>query len=290
MRGAGDSFGIVTKLNLQTLPAPSNGVQFTFSFPSAKTTADLVAIFSAFQQFSLTQAPAELALRTYIAPGAILITGVYWGQQIEYETIIAPLRRALPSDTSELIKEGSWLATLTDIGAGTGDGDTLEQPENYTKHDTFFAKSILTPDLLSNDTLTSFIGYAAFGPTPPVGFVVIADLYGGRGSKISSISLEDASYAGRDTLFTFQLYSYLFPGAATYPEAGIAYMNAMSKSMTDTQPGTAFQAYPNYVDPTLSADEAHRLYYGSQYPRLRRIKKVVDPDMRFWNPQAIGAR
>lgn len=55
-------------------------------------------------------------------------------------------------------------------------------------------------------------------------------------------------------------------------------------------PGTAFGGYLNYVDPELSAAQAHGLYYSERaYDRLVGIKKVVDPDDLFYNPQGVGA-
>ena len=48
------------------------------------------------------------------------------------------------------------------------------------------------------------------------------------------------------------------------------------------------QAYPNYVDPSLSPEEAHELYYGTNYPRLKALKAQYDPALLLWNPQAIG--
>jgi hypothetical protein len=29
-------------------------------------------------------------------------------------------------------------------------------------------------------------------------------------------------------------------------------------------------------------------YYGDNYGKLLQIKRTVDPEMRFWNPQAVG--
>jgi len=78
-------------------------------------------------------------------------------------------------------------------------------------------------------------------------------------------------------------------------------MNAMSASMTDHMDPADVKGYANYVDPTLTAAQAHRLYYGNdkwdgtsgpgegRMDRLERIKREVDPDMILWNPQAIGA-
>lgn len=54
-------------------------------------------------------------------------------------------------------------------------------------------------------------------------------------------------------------------------------------------PGTTFGAYANYVDPELSAEEAHRAYFSADtYQRLVKIKKEVDPRNVFSNPQSVG--
>lgn len=66
-------------------------------------------------------------------------------------------------------------------------------------------------------------------------------------------------------------------------------MNGLNTAVTSAQPETTFDAYLNYVDPSLTAAQAHKLYYGAEtYARLAAIKKVVDPKQTFWNPQAIG--
>ena len=63
-------------------------------------------------------------------------------------------------------------------------------------------------------------------------------------------------------------------------------MNGLNQALTAKQSGTA--AYLNYVDPTLSAQQAHDLYYGADvYGRLKTLKTQVDPGNVFSNPQSI---
>lgn len=52
--------------------------------------------------------------------------------------------------------------------------------------------------------------------------------------------------------------------------------------------GPRFGGYPGYIDPTLEARRVHEVYYGDAYPRLKDIKKEVDPEGLFWNPLAVG--
>ena len=76
-------------------------------------------------------------------------------------------------------------------------------------------------------------------------------------------------------------------------------MNALVASLTSGMDPTLIKAYSCYVDPSLSAAQAHMQYYGNdgwdgssgsegRLDKLLRLKKEVDPDMILWNPQAIG--
>ena len=77
-------------------------------------------------------------------------------------------------------------------------------------------------------------------------------------------------------------------------------MNALVASLTSDMNPEDIKAYSCYVDPSLSAQEAHMQYYGNdewdgspgaegRLDKLLRIKNKVDPDRILWNPQAIGA-
>lgn len=85
-----------------------------------------------------------------------------------------------------------------------------------------------------------------------------------------------------------QNYGYT-SGSSPFPPALTTFVNGLNNALINAQPQTAFSAYLNYVDPSLTAAQAHSLYYDAPtYARLAAIKKVVDPKKVFWNPQAIG--
>ncbi|KAL7266118.1 hypothetical protein RUND412_011349, partial [Rhizina undulata] len=236
-------------------------------------------------EYANTTAPAELALRLVTLADVFNITGVYWGARADFDTVRAPLLAKWPSTYSVTYEELGWLDMLSYLA----DGAALPQPEVYVAHDTFFAKSLVATAPLTNNTLTNFFTYLDNGRNASVKWWVLADLYGGTHSVINSVPAASTSYSVRDSLFTFQLYSETTDALPPYPASGIEFMNEMVKSITTAQPETKFKAYPNYVDSTFSASEAHDLYYGDNYARLLSIKESVDPDLLLWNPQAIGA-
>ncbi|PWW76963.1 Glucooligosaccharide oxidase [Tuber magnatum] len=293
LRGAGSSFGIVTTFKFTTYPEPNSGVRFSWSWTLDDSASDTVEkkvkIFQALQDFSEESAPDTLVFGVFMMAGFLDLSGVYWGSRAEFDRVIAPLVASLPQDGLPTPQIADY--TYIDLLVVLANGEQLPQPENYTKHDTFFTKSIVAPTKLTSESLTSFFTFISEkGVRPPLSWFVIADLYGGRNSKISSQDPADSSYGIRDSFFTFQLYSNL-DGAdpsVTYPPWGIEYMNEMSRSITEPQPETKFGAYVNYVDPSLSPKEAHELYYGPNYQRLKELKRRYDPELLLWNPQAIG--
>ena len=88
----------------------------------------------------------------------------------------------------------------------------------------------------------------------------------------------------------FQIYGRSKHDRTPLPEGTISFITGMTEALTNAEPDSDFGAYLNYVDPSLSAREAHNLYYGDElYEKLLRIKERVDPKRVFWNPQAVGA-
>ena len=113
-------------------------------------------------------------------------------------------------------------------------------------------------------------------------------LYGGPDSEINAPSESVAAFSHRSTLWVFENFAYSFTNQ-TFGAKELAFIDGLNSAVTDAQPDGDFGAYSNYVDPRLSAQEAHRLYYGKPlYDKLLSIKNQVDPKAIFWNPQAIG--
>lgn len=95
-----------------------------------------------------------------------------------------------------------------------------------------------------------------------------------------------SAYSDRSNLWVFQNYA---SRTGSTSAAIISFVAGLNNAVTSAQPQTAFGAYANYVDPELTAAQAHSLYYDSPtYAKLNAIKNEVDPGKVFWNPQAVG--
>ena len=291
LRGAGSSYGIVTYFKLATKLAPTVATYYQYNYFSPSIGVKTKAILAT-QEFGATFAPKELSLRLFFNNDTFQVYGVYWGPRTKWEKAIAPLLTRLPIAgrvPSVPGQELGWLPTLIQLN----NGGHLKQPLNYDMHETFFAKSIVTPasDHLGKATIKNFFTYlATSGKKAPVNWWVIYDLYGGTGSMISAPVMSYTAYAHRDSLFTIQIYSTAPGQVPPYPQGGYPFVSGAVDSIIKYQNETAFKAYANYIDPTLTKEQAWELYYGQkQMVKLNKVKDTVDPTRVFWNPQAIRA-
>ena len=116
----------------------------------------------------------------------------------------------------------------------------------------------------------------------------IIDHFGGPGSKINAIPAEASSFSHRDALFDFQHYGYIHDIQASFPPHIQPFVEGLNNAIPAAMPDVEFKGYSNYVDPTLTAEQARDFYYSKEtYERLQAVKRQVDPGSVFWNPQAV---
>ncbi|KAL7266474.1 hypothetical protein RUND412_010979 [Rhizina undulata] len=300
LRGAGPSFAIVTQFKLTTFAAPSQNYWYTYSWTFDVATS--AKAFLACQSFGANTAPKELGFGVVLgAGGSFTIRGIYYGSEAQYKVVIAPLMAQLqalnggspPSSSTE--KMYGWLDSLV-VLAGEPLATSTQPIYGYDAHDTFFAKSLVTPSstLLTEAALVNFFTYLKnVGTSYKNPWFIIANLYGGPGSVInipppSTDPKSTSSYAHRDSLFVFQFYANMPNNLPPFDEGILPFLGNMVNSIISKMPGVFFAAYNNYVDPTFKIATAYTLYYGDGYPRLKNIKRAVDPGFVFWYPQVIG--
>jgi hypothetical protein len=283
IRGAADSFGIVTTFYLQTRPAPSSVIYFEFPLTGvfdskAKFTNTFLHLQDVAKNASVVD--NKVSFGVYLdGYGTYSLSGAYFGSVAEFNSKVKnELLRGLTSSTPT-VQSLSWYDFLVKV---SGESTIKTSVTGYDLHDDFFAKSVTVPesDGLTKNTMNALYDY--LNTAGDVEYFVIINLYGGPGSAINSKDTNFAAYNDRDSLWVLQNYGY--------GSGSVNFINGINSVITKAQPQTNFGAYLNYVDPSYDAATAHKLYYGDAvYSRLAALKKQVDPNSVFWHPQAIGA-
>jgi hypothetical protein len=283
MRGAADSFGIVTKFYLQTHPAPPSVVRFKYEFENILDSKDdFRDIFLHLQDVAMNASVMDdkSNYQFYIdRNNTYTVSGIYFGSVDEYNSKLKDefLRTLPPSKAT--VKSMSWIDFLVEVSHT----DSLKtDPTGYDLHVNFFAKSVSVPekDRVSAASLNAL--YDHLQTAGDVQYWIEIYLHGGPGSNINNKDTNFAAYNDRDNLWVFQNYGF--------GEESMGFVHGINDAIIKAQPHTQFGAYLNYVDPTYSAATAHKIYYGDElHARLAKLKERVDPQRVFWHPQAIGA-
>ena len=283
IRGAADSIGIVTNFYLQTQAAPSSITYFAFPFSNMyDSKTKFTNAWLHLQDFAKNASVVDnkISFGVYMDNyGTFSLSGAYFGSVDDFNTKVKPeLIRTMPAGGAPTVKAYSWYDYLVLVSGKT----QIKEPlTGYDEHENFFAKSITVPEStgLTANGLNAWFDYIKGATTE---YYTIVNLYGGPGSAINSKDTNFAAYNDRDSLWVFQNYGY--------ETSSTNFINGLNDAIIKAQPQTSFGAYLNYVDPSYDAATAHKLYYGdSLYARLLTLKKKVDPNNVFWNPQAIGA-
>ena len=297
LRGAADSFGIITTFYLQTQPAPDSIVYWHYDLDPSVLNGSGVAAADALahiQDFALNSTVMcdDLGFGVHIAPGALGITGIYYGSQDDYVNYIKPeLLRTLPP-SNETLETVDW-PTLLDLFAGYQGPVSQPLGPAYPQHDDFYANSLLSPQAspITHDAWVKYFQYIIqnqnLGGNST--WYSIIDLYGGPGSLINKVAPDATSFPHRSSLFSFQHYSYTGDYSDPFPSNIIPFTQGLNDVLPNAMPNVEWPSYINYIDSQLTAAEAHAVYFGNEtYSRLLSIKNEVDPTRVFWNPQAVG--
>ena len=100
---------------------------------------------------------------------------------------------------------------------------------------------------------------------------ILFDSYGGA---INAVKPAATAFVHRNVLFCIQYLSY---------DGDEAWLHSTAEQMHRYVTGGA---YLNYTDPRLKNWKT--AYYGSNYPRLLKIRREIDPHHYFNFPQAIS--
>jgi len=200
------------------------------------------------------------------------------------DATLAPFIRQMPPGPRTNVQTGTYLGSAVILAGGSL--DTKAKPDG---HDTFYAKSLMTPERapISDAAVRAFVEHLANeGFASKTEWFVQLELYGGKNSAINAVPADATAFAHRSSTFTIQFYASAPGKVPPYPEYGFKFMDDVVKSLTDNNPKNwDYGAYPNYIDDKL-VDWKQR-YYGAHYARLRSLKDKYDPRDLFNFPTAI---
>ncbi|KZT64703.1 Glucooligosaccharide oxidase [Daedalea quercina L-15889] len=297
LRGAAPSFGIITHFHFHTFAAPTQPTFFNYFWSLPLDQA--VSAISLYQNFSFSPAiPKEIGFELNLFTGTnegeikLNLQGSYYGSPENFEPIVEPFLNAMPDQSTEpQVNVTSWLENQ-ELLAGTTLASTDPSTGLAVDHDTFYTKSLTTPldTPMSLDAITALATWMSVEGwnTSAKNWFVQLELYGGISSQIQTVPSDATAYVNRNSLWTIQFYASSIDFMPPYPEDGIPFVDGLYNSVTANEPDAyKYGAYANYIDPLLTSEEWHRLYYGSNYDRLRQIKTKFDPTGVFTFPQSI---
>ncbi|KAF1810406.1 FAD-binding domain-containing protein [Eremomyces bilateralis CBS 781.70] len=302
LRGAADSFGIITTFYLQTSPAPENVVWYSIraNMDILKNETQFVHYFEHMQNFAqnATIVDRNLGMGMYYDNWNHHLYGTYFGSEEHFRENIWPSMRDayLLEPQSIVIASVSWPESLQNLAEKV----PLQQPKfGYDMASNFHSTALTIPstNLVTRDAWVNYFNYIQTLPNiadDGVGWFGMLGLEGGPDSQVQRKDRDEnfAAYHRKDKFWDFLHYSYV-PDETTpqdFPLWSIEVADGLTAAIMDAMPSAEFGMYMNHVDPTLNKEEVIKYYYGGEtlYTRLQKAKAVWDPEEVFWNPQSIA--
>ncbi len=263
--GGGGNFGINTGFRVRTFPADSR-TYFWLHWPDAseRLIATLIA--------ALDAAPATLGSRVSLDTdperpgGSLKLIGQIAGSRAEMEAILDPVLSLGAPGHNEILTVDYWAAESVLLDT---DGPFF-----------FQERSRFVTDPLGED----FAGFALdwmrrWPGTGESGDLVLFQ----TGGRINEVAADATAFVHRDSRWLAVVAaSWAENDDDARAERALAWQEGFYADLGRFARGGAYQ---NFTDPAL--DNWAEDYYGANLPRLRRIKRAVDPDNVFRFPQSI---
>ena len=285
--GGGGNFGVATSFRFRVHPIPPVAL-FTLEWPWAAA-ADVLGAWLHWT----AGAPDEIwsncqLLSSGSAGGKTLkVTGVLCGSARTLATLLRPLRAAVATaPVVDFVGPESYLpAMLVEAGCEGMSVAACHLPsENRSgtlSRASFGAKSGYVTSMLPDRGIAAAVNAVSNldHDVPEVGGGIVFDAYGG---EVNRVAADATAFVHRDTLACAQWSFFWGTGAPhSVTAAGSAWLASTGRSLAPYIHG----AYQNYIDPTLT--DWARAYYGTNLPRLVKVKRKVDADDFFHFAQSI---
>ncbi|HTX08964.1 MAG TPA: FAD-binding oxidoreductase [Solirubrobacteraceae bacterium] len=272
--GGGGNFGVVTSFTMRAHPIPSTVAWFIVEWPFSSGSDALAA-----WQSWAPHAGNELTSIFHLNGGGsnpVRVTGQYFGSAGALGGLLSPLTAVggatvLTGTLGYLDAQLFWAGCSPMPSALTACHTVGTRPGGTLTRESFQAKSDYVAKPLPAAARQALVQAAEARANLPGSGAILFDSYGGA---INQVAPNATAFVHRRVLFCMQYLSY--GGQAAW----------LQSTYNKMRPYVTGGAYFNYTDPDLQHWQS--AYWGSNYARLERIRRQVDPHHYFNFPQAIG--
>jgi FAD/FMN-containing dehydrogenase len=272
--GGGGNLGVVTSFLFRT-HAVNHASYFVLSWPWPSA-EDAVAAWQSFAP----RAPDGLFSICRLAAGVSKPTvssfGQFFGSRAALRALIGPLLAVPGAKLS--IGTSPYLDLMLRWAGCLGDtfGDCHLPPVGRLQREWFVAKSDYVAKPLPPAAVATMRHWIEKRQGKGVG-AILMDSYGGAINRVPAAA---TAFVHRNQLFSLQYFAS--SRSRTKNASALAWIRGFHAAL---QPWVSGYAYQNYIDPELKT--WRHAYYGSNYARLRAVKKAYDPDGIFRFAQSI---
>ena len=275
--GGGGNFGVATRFTFAAHPVSTvTIVRAVWSW------SDAARVIDAWQRwgpaapddlFTLISVEASDAGTTRIG-----MSGQFFGSPTQLNALLAPFFAAGAAPVSVDVRSLPYLDAML-LWAGCSDAMHCKLGDGAARS-TFAAKSDYAAAPMSSAGIGTLLRAVEARAAAPARASVLLDAYGGAINRVPKAA---TAFVHRDVLFSMQYVAGWEPAGGD-PAAGAA-ISWLRNTRAVMQPHVSGQAYQNYIDADLQRWGA--AYYGSNYARLRRVKRRYDPKNVFRFAQSI---
>lgn len=272
IRGAGASFGIVTEFVMRTHEKPKKTIHFTHRTPYSKTD-EIIRQFLAWQKLIADPTlDRRIGTEFTLDPEGSKMTATWFGTEKEFDQsgIAARLGLKLTSVESNWVNTQRWqwenaILVLSDIPS-----EFYSRSLGFTKEDLLSqnATAHLVDMIKKNKRRSSIKWFCIFDAT---------------GGKVAEPAMDATAYAHRDKVMFYQSYVYNVWSHLSKAEVGL--LDTIHDVVLESLPAGPRTTYPGYIDPMLKDPQS--TYWGTNLPRLQKIKSEWDAADVFHNPQSV---
>jgi FAD/FMN-containing dehydrogenase len=269
--GGGGNFGINTRFRFRSWP-----VDHVTLYDLTWDWRDAPKVIAALQGV-VREAPDEWSMRIGIGAGgkpgrvtpSVGTIGQFFGPKHELVAILDPVL-SVAKPVKKLIARRTFWQAKTYLYDTT--------PAGYYAVKSNYALRPFSPEGI--DVLTRAVERWPGSSNPDGGGIALF----AWGGQVSRVPPGATAFVHRDPGF-LMAYDTAW-GPSDPPRVVSANLNWLGRLASDIAPHVSEQAYQNFIDRSLK--DWKRAYYGANYDRLVRVKKMVDPDDFFHFEQSIA--